>query len=226
MKKKGKINEAPKSKQINILIADDHPVVRTGLKALFSDDDIKVVAEAADGAEALEKIIAYKPDVAVLDLMMPKMTALDVLSKMDRSRGATKIIVLTGMNDERFLDEAIRGGANGYVCKDYNLGGIGLAIRSVMKGHTYVSPEISGKLLKRNIENESSDISALAFLSRSEIRVLGLIAENKTNREVADTLKVSPKTVKNHRARICKKLGLAGANALLHFAIQHRTSLR
>ncbi|MBI3795182.1 MAG: response regulator transcription factor [Nitrospinae bacterium] len=222
-KKSSRAKSAPK--RTTVLIADDHPIIRFGLRAALDESDTELVAEAENGADALEKILLHKPDVAVLDMMMPFKTAMDILSEIADLDSKTKIIVLTGSNSVESLENAIRKGASGYVSKDNCLADVGNAIRAVMCGQTYVSPLLSGNLLRTRLANKKPKPELLPQLSRAENQVLKLLGENKTNDAIAEALNISPKTVKNHRAHICAKLGLAGANALLSFALEHKESL-
>jgi DNA-binding NarL/FixJ family response regulator len=211
---------------ITAVIADDHPMIIAGLRAFFEETDIQIVADAADGAQALAKILAHKPDVAVMDLSMPRMTAIDVLKEIRKKNLAVKVVVLTGTTDEAYLDEAVGLGVNGYVIKDNTMDELGNAIHLVMKGETYLSPVLSGKLLRKKHEFESSFGDSFSLLSSSEKRILEELAQNRSNKEIADNLHISTKTVKNHRAHICEKLNLKGSNALLHFVLQHRENIK
>lgn len=214
--------------EIRIVIADDHPIVRRGLRqAIESDEKLKVVAEADDGEAALRQIQELRPDVAVLDVEMPKLDGFGVARAVIGQRLAVEIIFLTMHKDEDIFNAAMDAGVKGYVLKDSAVSDIGGSIRAVSAGQSYISPQLSTYLLQRGRRAASlvRQRPALSQLTPTERRILKLIAENKTSREIAGELFVSPRTVENHRANICAKLELHGAHALLKFALEHRSEL-
>jgi len=216
----------PASNNINVVIADDHAIILIGLRAYFEDTDIRIVAEAADGSMALAKILSHKPDVAILDLSMPKLTAIDVLKELREKGCEVKVIILTGTTEESSLNEAMELGAKGFLKKDSGMEEIHKAIHHVMEGKTYICPLLAGSLLRKKNDFESSIGLQLLLLTNAEREVLKNLIKNATNTEIAKELHKSVKTVKNHRAHICSKLGLKGSNALLNFAIQNRANLK
>jgi DNA-binding NarL/FixJ family response regulator len=214
--------------EIHIIIADDHPLLRAGLRQVIeSDSRLKVVAEASDGAAALEQITAHKPAVAVLDIEMPQLTGFELLREL-RARGQTvAVIFLTMYRDEEMFNEALDLGALGYVLKDSATTDIIGAIRAVAAGQPYISPAISALLLKRGARAAAlvQQKAGLNDLTPAERRILKLIAENRTSKEIAAELFISHRTVENHRANICQKLELKGSHSLLKFAFDHKSQL-
>lgn len=213
---------------ITLVIADDHPLFRSGLKqAIESDGGFSILFEASDGAQALEAIMNLKPHVAILDMHMPKMKGLDVLKELSRAGSDTDVIMLTMHDEEEVFNRAIDLGVMGYVLKESAVSDIIDSIRAVAAGRQYISPTIAGYLVKRTKQSTlaadtKTKISELTTMQR---KVLQLIAENKTSKEIADLLFISPKTVERHRSNLCDKLGISGNNALLKFVIEHRNLL-
>ncbi|MBI3795241.1 MAG: response regulator transcription factor [Nitrospinae bacterium] len=225
----GKINyhdkSADKKGLIRAVIADDHPVIIEGLRMFFREGNVIVVATAADGAEALKAIVEHKPDVALLDLFMPGMGAIDVIKVLHKTENSTKVLVLTATLDEEYLDEALDLGVSGYLLKDSVLDQVQEAILLAMDDKIYISPLLDKRLSKGKKSSKAAIDQKLALLSPAEKTVLSSLAERRTNKGVAAHLKISEKTVKNHRANICEKLGLTGSHALLEFAVRNSGSL-
>ena len=214
--------------EIHVIIADDHPLLRAGLRQVIeSDSRLKVVAEASDGAAALEQITAHQPAVAVLDIEMPQLTGFELLREL-RARGQTvAVIFLTMYRDEEMFNEALDLGALGYVLKDSATTDIIGAIRAVAAGQPYISPAISALLLKRGARATAlgQQKAGLKDLTPTERRILKLISENRTSKGIAAELFISHRTVENHRANICQKLELKGSHSLLKFAFDHKSQL-
>ena len=200
---------------LRVLIADDHPLVRHGLRAVLEAAGIEVVAEAADGREAIAAIRATDPHVAILDLSMPDVDGLEVLAQARTWPRAPHFVVLTMHED--YAQKARSLGAKGYVLKDDATREIVDCVERVGRGGTYLSAALGP-------EGEPAAAAALATLSDAERRVLRLVGQHKTSREIAELLCVSHRTVQNHRANMVKKLGLAGSQALLRFALEHGDS--
>src|SRR5688572_11126138 len=214
------------SSEIRITIADDHPIVRQGLRQVIEREaDLKVVAEADDGVMALEQIEALKPDVAVLDLDMPGMDGLEVLRVLRERMFTVAVIILTVHREEAFFNRALQLGAKGYMLKDSALADIVSGIRAVKAGQNYVSPLLTSYLFKQKTAGPQTQRPTLEQLTQTERQVLKLIAEYKTNNQIAEELYVSPLTVKTHRRNISIKLGLEGKHTLMKFALDHKTDL-
>jgi len=216
------------SPEIKILIADDHPVFRAGLRQIIEmNPDLKVVAEAGDGPAALEHVRQYSPDVAVLDVDMPGMDGFEVVRALRQEKLTAGVVFLTMHKDEDIFNEAMNIGVCGYVVKDSAVTDIVASIRSAAAGRPFISPTLSSYLLSRTHRstNLTREKPGIQQLTPTERRILKLLSENKTSREIAAELFVSHRTVENHRANICQKLGLSGNNALLKFALENRSQL-
>ncbi|MDQ3021722.1 MAG: response regulator transcription factor [Bacteroidota bacterium] len=213
-------------KKIRIIIVDDHPIFRNGLKQIIEDEeDIELIDEAADGEKALEIINKKKPDIAVLDIDMPKKTGLEVLKELNKNKNSVKIIFLTMYKEENVFNEAMDLGIKGYVLKESAVDDICASIRLVANDDYAISPVISNFLVKRLSLNQSfkKNNPSINDLTPSERKVLRLISQNKTTKEIADELFISYKTVKTHRTNISKKLNLQGSLNLVRFALENKT---
>jgi DNA-binding NarL/FixJ family response regulator len=214
--------------QINLIIADDHPIVRQGLRqAIEADAALKVLTEAGDGRAALEAIEKYQPQVAVLDIDMPLMDGFAVARAVREKKLNVEMVFLTIQRDEDMVNEAVNLGVKGYVLKDSALTDIVSCIKSVAKGQHYASSALTSYLIKRSrraaaLTEEKTDIKDL---TPTERRVLKLIAEYKTSKEIAEELFISYRTVETHRANICQKLDLRGSHVLIKFALAHKSEL-
>lgn len=212
---------------ITILLADDHPIFRQGLKQLIEQQaGMRVVAEAADGRSALAAIAAHAPTVAIVDLDMPVLDGFAVAQHVQAQQLPTRIVMLTMHNDELHLSRAIDLGARGYLIKDGAATEVIDCIRAVAAGRDYVSPAMSSYLLRPHRPASAGHPAAgIESLTAAERRVLALLAELKTTRQIAAVLGISPRTVDNHRAHICTKLDLQGPHALTKFALEQKTTL-
>ena len=214
--------------EIRIVVADDHPIVRQGLRqAMEAVRGLKVVAEATDGLMALDQIKSLKPRVAVLDIDMPELDGFGVVRALRSERIDVEVVFLTIHRDEDFLNEAINLGAKGYVLKDSALTDIVNCVKLVASGQHYVSPALTDLLLNR--QRRTASLSQrkpeLKDLSPAERRVLKLLAEYKTSREIAAELFISHRTVETHRTNICNKLEIHGNHSLMKFALAHKSEL-
>jgi DNA-binding NarL/FixJ family response regulator len=214
--------------EIRILMADDHPVYREGLRQIISSDPaMKILQETGNGAEALRLARELKPDIALLDMDMPGMNGLDVARARIKEKLSFKVIFLTMYRERDMFNEAMDLGAQGYVLKDSAAGEILQSIRAVAAGDYYISPAISGLLVSRT--NRSAGVEGqkqgLDTLTPAERRILKLIASDKTSKEIAEELGLSPRTVENHRTNMSAKLGLQGSHSLLKFAFENKNRL-
>jgi len=210
-----------------ILIVDDHPLFRSGLRQVIASDlRLELVGETGDGETALQLIHEKKPDVAVLDVNLPGLSGLEIARKLQTKRLPTRIIMLTMHQDEETCNRALDIGAKGFVLKENAVEEILKAIVAVAEGKHYLSSTISGYLVRRRHRAESlaAQKPGLDDLTKAERRVLKLIAEKKTSREIGAELFISPRTVEAHRANICAKLGLTGSHCLLQFALENRSA--
>jgi DNA-binding NarL/FixJ family response regulator len=214
--------------EIRILVADDYPVVRSGLKAIIERiESFKVIAEAGDGEKALELLARLKPHLAILDIDMPKISGLNVAKEAARLSPSTKIIFLSFHRDPFVLRKVLALGAKGYLLKDSAMEEIVVAIRSVVQDKVYISTGIALKTIAANDESAEPENPLLRELTESERRILRLIADGLSSKEIADKISLHYRTIENHRSAICRKLNLdGGANALLRFAVQNKENLR
>ena len=213
---------------IRVLIADDHPIFRSGLRQVIEGDGrITVVAEADDGQAALDALPACGAVVAILDVDMPVMDGFQVTQAIRERRLPVEVIILTMHKDARFLNAALDLGVKGYLVKDSAASDVINCIRAVADGREFVSPQLTGLLLKRGRGAAAlrESTPGLDGLSPAERRVLRLVGEYKTSKEIADLLNLSVRTIEFHRASICEKLELKGAHALIKFAVQHHSEL-
>lgn len=210
------------------MIADDHPLVRDGLRrASEATTILKVVAEAGDGQTALDRILALKPDVVLLDIDMPLMSGFDVARALREQGVTTAIIFLTIHREEDFFNEALDLGAQGYVLKDSAASDIVTGIKAVAAGEHFTSPAMTSYLINRS--RRASDFRrakpTLNDLTPTERQVLRLIADYKTSKEIADELGVSHRTIETHRTNISTKLELRGSHSLMKFSLSHKDEL-
>jgi DNA-binding NarL/FixJ family response regulator len=214
--------------EIRLVIADDHPVVRKGLRQVIQEEpDLRVLAEAGDGESCLALIQKLHPHIAVLDLDMPKLDGFAVAREIRGLPLAVEIIFLTIHNEVDLLHRAMDLGGKGYIVKESALVDIVNGIRSVAVGRPFVSPSMTAALLERRTQAQAWEraMPALGELTPAERRILGMIASGLPTKAIAAELHVDPRTVETHRASICYKLRLSGANSLLRFALEHKPEL-
>lgn len=213
---------------IKLLIADDHPIFRHGLKQIIEKDPhLKVVGEAEDGETALELLPKCGAEVAILDVDMPNKDGFDVVRAIHQQHLRVEIVFLTLHKDERFLNAALDLGVKGYVLKDSAMSEIVQCIKFVASGQDYVSPQLTGFLVQRSRRAAAlaAEKPQLDRLSPTERQILRLIADYKTSKEIAGELLISIRTVEHHRANVGEKLELKGSHALLKFAVEHKSEL-
>jgi DNA-binding NarL/FixJ family response regulator len=213
---------------IRIVVADDHPVFRKGLRGVLEEaPDVTVVSDAGTGDDALVQIREHRPDVAVLDLDMPGKDGVEVARAVRDEKLPVRVVLLTAHKSEALVNRALDSGVSGYVLKDGALTEILDCVRAVHEGRPWVSGQLAAVLLNRRGRSAtlSSDKPGLGGLTAAERRVLALVARGSTSREIAETLFVSVRTVEHHRANIAQKLDLRGSNALVKFALAHRSEL-
>lgn len=196
------------AEKISLMIADDHVLMRQGLKQLLElEEDITVIAQSGDGEETVKKALEYNPDVILLDINMPSMNGIEVLRRLKDLGTMSKIIMLTIHQDREYLFETMKIGADGYVLKDSDADSLIKAIRDVNMGKTYIQPSIASMLVEGLEEKDSNkELDKIRQLTKREYEVLSLIAEGLSNKDIADKLFISEKTVKNHVSSIFKKL--------------------
>jgi DNA-binding NarL/FixJ family response regulator len=206
-----------------ILIVEDYTILREGLRALVSANPaLEVVGEAADGLSAIRWVEKTKPDLVLMDLSMPKMNGMDAIREIKKLSPETKILVLTVHKTEEYILATFQVGANGYVLKDATHAELSMAIKDVLSGKHYISPGISDKVLEGYLEGRKvlKTQTSWETLTHREREILKLIAEGYKNKEIADYLCISPKTVEKHRANLMEKLDLHNVQALTTFAIE------
>jgi DNA-binding NarL/FixJ family response regulator len=206
-----------------ILLADDHAVVRRGLRlVLDSEHDLEVVAEAGDGAEAVEKALTEDVHLAVLDVAMPRLTGLQAARELTRRRPDLRVLILSMYDNEQYFFEALRAGASGYVLKSVADRDLVEACRATMRGEPFLYPAAVAALIREHLERAKDGDSVSGDpLTPRESEIVKLVAEGYSSKEIAEMLVISPKTVERHRANVLEKLGLRDRVALARYAIRH-----
>jgi len=204
-----------------ILVADDHPIVRSGLKTILdAQPDLAVVAEAADGAEAVRKALAEDVHLVVLDVSMPKLTGIQAAAELQKRKPELKLLMLSMYDNEQFLFEALRAGASGYVLKSNADHDIVDACRRTMRGQSFLYPSAVTSLVRDVVESGRALEATFDVLTPRELQVLKLIAEAHSSKEIAAELVISLKTVERHRQNILDKLGMSDRVELTRYAIR------
>jgi DNA-binding NarL/FixJ family response regulator len=214
--------------ELTVLIADDHPIFRRGLREVIEEEGaLKVVGEAGDGQAALRLVEELHPTVAVLDIDMPRLNGFELVEEFRRKSLSVKVVFISMHKDEAMLNQAIGLGVRGYVIKDSAATDIVAGIRAVADGQHYISPALSQYLINRGerLSALAHERPGIGLLTPSERRVLKLISEHKTSKDIAAELFVSYRTVENHRSNICQKLHLQGSHSLLKFALEHKSEI-
>jgi DNA-binding NarL/FixJ family response regulator len=215
-----------KQNKTRIVIADDHPVFRFGLRQIIeAEPGFDVVGEADHGEAARDLIQKARPAIAILDVAMPKLDGLALARFLQKEEAPVKIILVTMYREEKLFKKALEAGVKGYVLKDSAASDIISCIKAVDAGQNYTSPELTTYLVSRVRQGDAvrEARSGVETLTATELRVLALLAEYKTSKEIAQELFVSPRTVETHRNNICQKLGIHGSHALMKFALAQKT---
>jgi DNA-binding NarL/FixJ family response regulator len=205
-----------------VLVADDHAVVRHGVRSILSaQPDFEVVGDAADGKEAVDRALALRPDLVVLDVSMPRLAGLQAAAEIGRRASDVRTLMLSMHDDEQFLFEALRAGASGYVLKSAVDRDLVDACRATMRGESFLYPDAIAALVQDRLARAAAgDDVSVDPLTPRETEVLKLIAEARTSQQIAGALTISPKTVENHRASILEKLGMRDRVELTRYAIR------
>jgi DNA-binding NarL/FixJ family response regulator len=206
-------------RRVRVLVADDHTLVRRGLVSLLAESgECEVVAEAADGLEAVEKARATHPDVAILDLAMPRLSGLEAVRRIREELPQTRVLVLTAHEEEEYVLPLVRAGASGYLVKDSAVAELLAAVRALHAGRGYFCPQAAQALAEQYRNPERADDGPYGSLTPREREVFHLIVEGQTTKEIARALGISAKTAENHRSRLMEKLGVRNTADLVRYA--------
>ena len=208
---------------MRVLLADDHTLVRAGIRALLETlPDVEIVAEASDGREAVDLVLATKPDVALLDISMPSLNGLEVAARVAAVSPRTRLVILSMHGDPGHVAQALRAGVCGYLLKDAAVDELPVLLRAVSRGETYLSPSISRAVVDGFLQRSTLSPAAPADdgLTPRQREILQLVAEGKSSKEVAHLLDISLKTVESHRAQISDRLGIRDLAGLVRYAVR------
>jgi len=206
---------------MKVLLADDHVLLRKGIRAVLSSlPGIEVVAESADGREALSLIESLRPDLAVVDITIPGLNGLEVAIRAKSVSPGTKVLILSMHAGEAYVAQALRAGVAGYLLKEAADDDLPMAIKAVSRGDVYLSPKISKQVVERYVQSSSAAPDPLAGLTTRQREILQLVAEGKSSKEIAVLLDLSVKTVESHRGQIMERLGVHDVTGLVRFAIR------
>jgi len=206
-----------------IVIAEDYTILREGLRSLLSSHpEFEIVGEAEDGQEAIRSVDKLKPDLALMDLSMPRMNGMDAIKEIKKRSPQTKVLVLTVHKTEEYIHAALQAGADGYILKDSTHAELGLAIKNILEGKRYISPGISESLIEGYLEGrkKANPPTTWDTVTQREREILKLIAEGYKNKAIAEYLCISVKTVEKHRANLMKKLDLHNIQSLTALAME------
>lgn len=206
---------------IRVLLADDHRLVRAGIRSLLEEiPNVEVVAEAGDGRETLDMVRQYNPNIAMIDVAMKGLNGLDVAARMSRDFPHVKVLILSMHTNEEYVIKALKGGANGYLIKDAATEELSLALKAVSKGETYLSPVISKGVIDNLIALSEGRSETGDVLTPRQREILQLIAEGKSTKEIAAILSVSVKTVETHRTQLMNRLDIHDIAGLVRYAVR------
>ncbi len=207
--------------RIRVLLADDHTLVRAGIRTLLETiDGVEVVAECDDGLEALELIDRHRPEIALLDIGMPRLNGLEVARQASRASPKTKIVILSMYDDKIHVRQAMRAGVVGYLLKGAAVAELPLAVHAVMSGQTYLTPKVSRHVVSGFLHEEADEHDEIEGLTQRQREILQMIAEGRSMKEIAGALDVSVKTVETHRARLMERLDIHDVAGLVRLAIR------
>ena len=204
---------------IRVLVADDHTIVRQGVVSLLeAGGDCEVVAQASDGVEAVEKALATRPDVAVLDIGMPRLSGLEAVRRIRQEAPKVRVLVLTMHEEEEYVIHLVRAGASGYLVTDSAAGELLAAVRALARGHGYFGPYAARVLAEQYRHPDGQAADPYGSLTAREREVFHLVVDGKTTKDVAKALGISPKTAENHRTRLMEKLDVHNTAELVRYA--------
>jgi DNA-binding NarL/FixJ family response regulator len=207
--------------RIRIVLADDHTLVRAGMRALLeSVPGVEILAECGDGREALELIAKHRPDIVLLDIGMPGLNGLEVAKRVTQESPHTRVVILSMYADASYVRQALRAGVAGYLVKGAAVAELPLALESVMRGETYLTPKVSQAVVKDLLSDTGGERHPLESLTQRQREILQLIAEGRSTKEIAHLLEVSVKTVETHRVRLMDRLGIHDVAGLVRFALK------
>jgi DNA-binding NarL/FixJ family response regulator len=209
-------------KKLRILIADDHALVRRGARSvLHSRRGWRVVGEAVNGREAVERAVELKPDVAVVDIGMPELDGIEVARQVRKEVPGTKVLMLTMHDSDHMVQRALDAGAHGYILKSDLTESLVTAVKGVCDGEHFFTPKVSEIIKEKSLKSRGEDQRGSSRITPRERQVIGFLAEGKTNREIAALLGIAVRTVEGYRARVMLKFGFRSLAGLIHFAIRH-----
>ena len=206
---------------LRILLAEDHTLVRAGIRALLESlEGVEVVAEAADGREALRLAEAHHPDILLMDITMKELNGLQAVARLTKEHSATRVIILSMHADQVYVRQALQAGAAGYLLKGADVAELELALKAVTRGDTYLSPSVSKDIVGNLLNGKTPAANPLDELTPRQREILQLVAEGRTTKEIAGRLDLSSKTVETHRAQLMERLDIHDVAGLVKFAIR------
>ena len=206
---------------IRVLLADDHALVRAGIRSLAQNlPGVEIVAEAADGRDALALMKVHQPDVALMDISMSGLNGLEATARAAKEYPNVRVIILSAHSNEEYVAQALRAGAAGYLLKDAGTAELELAIRAVARGETFLSPAVSKHIISDYVRRVGGESGSLELLTSRQREILQLVAEGKTTKEIANLLHISVKTVEAHRSQLMDRLDIHDVAGLVRYAIR------